>query len=78
MSGIDLTRVMQRLYASEINCVVQGQWDAGFVVSIGGDTRYGSSDASETFSAGEGGSRRMARPESPRAVPGLGLCGPAG
>ena len=53
MGGIELTRVMQRLYASEINCAVQSQWDAGFVVSIGGDMLYGKPEASETFTADE-------------------------
>jgi hypothetical protein len=52
VSHIDLTDVMQRLYASEINCAVQSQWDAGFVVSIG-DTLYGTPAASETFAADE-------------------------
>jgi hypothetical protein len=49
---IDLTGVMRRLYASEINCAVQSHWDAGFVVSIG-DTLYGTPKASETFAADE-------------------------
>jgi hypothetical protein len=52
VSGIDLTEVMQRLYASEINCAVQSQWDAGFVVSIG-DSLYGTPKASETFAVDE-------------------------
>ncbi len=50
---LDLTGVMQQLYASEINCAVQSQWDAGFGVSIGGDTLYGRPEASETFAADE-------------------------
>jgi hypothetical protein len=32
---------------------VQAQWDAGFLVSIGGDTLYGKPEASETFAADE-------------------------
>ena len=61
MSGIELTKVMQRLYASEITCAVQSQWDAGFVVSIGGDTRYGKPQASET----NGGLPHHRRPTPP-------------
>jgi hypothetical protein len=53
VSRIDLTGVMRRLYASEINCAVQSQWDAGFVVSIGGSALYGTPKASETFAADE-------------------------
>lgn len=35
--GLSLRKVMEALYAAEINCVVSSFWDAGFSVRLGDD-----------------------------------------
>ena len=45
---MNLTYVIRELYARQIDCTMQTQWDAGVVVSID-DVTYHERQASETF-----------------------------